>query len=195
MSYNFATAFFKQLNLTDEDINYIKNFNLSDSELSEVLKIANHIDYSGPIVTDSVNINSDNQMEFESLLRTSYCYCNSAIRNLAIKYKNYHGYVSLIVCAFGIITNVLNIIVLTRKDTRTAPINRILTGLATTDVLVMLEYIPFVIYKYFVLPEKRIFLYELAVFVMFHMHFTQIFHTISIALTLTLAVWRYIAIR
>ena len=29
---------------------------------------------------------------------------------------------------------------------------------------------------------------------MFHMHFTQILHTISICLTVTLAVWRYIAI-
>uniref|UniRef100_A0A182MGQ5 G-protein coupled receptors family 1 profile domain-containing protein n=1 Tax=Anopheles culicifacies TaxID=139723 RepID=A0A182MGQ5_9DIPT len=30
---------------------------------------------------------------------------------------------------------------------------------------------------------------------MFHMHFTQILHTISILLTVTLAIWRYIAIK
>ncbi|KMQ93627.1 neuromedin-u receptor 1-like protein, partial [Lasius niger] len=122
------------------------------------------------------------------------CYCDGAIRDLATQYKNYHGYASLIVCCFGTLTNILNIIVLTRKDTKAAPINRILTGLAVTDALVMLEYIPFAIYKYFVLPERRIFPYGWAVFVLFHMHFTQLFHTISIALTLTLAVWRYIAI-
>ncbi|KAL6438124.1 hypothetical protein ACFW04_004392 [Cataglyphis niger] len=123
------------------------------------------------------------------------CYCNDAIRDLATQYKNYHGYASLLVCSFGTLTNMLNIVVLTRKDTKAASINRILTGLAVTDALVMLEYIPFAIYKYFVLPESRIFPYGWAVFVLFHMHFTQLFHTISIALTLTLAVWRYIAIR
>lgn len=123
------------------------------------------------------------------------CYCNDAIRDLTTQYKNYHGYASLIICSFGTLTNMLNIVVLTRKDTKAASINRILTGLAVTDALVMLEYIPFAIYKYFLLPERRIFPYGWAVFVLFHMHFTQLFHTISIALTLTLAVWRYIAIR
>lgn len=174
---------FEQLNLTDEEIDCIKSLGLNNlSDCIGTIFAANNSRIPG-------NGNSDGSHTTES------CYCDSVIRDLATKYKNYHGYVSLIVCVFGTITNVLNIIVLTRKDTRAAPINRILTGLATTDVLVMLEYIPFTIYTYFVLPERRIFPYELAVFVLFHMHFTQLFHTISIALTLTLAVWRYIAIR
>lgn len=33
------------------------------------------------------------------------------------------------------------------------------------------------------------------VYLLFHMHFTQVLHTISISLTVTLAVWRYIAIK
>jgi hypothetical protein len=37
--------------------------------------------------------------------------------------------------------------------------------------------------------------YGWSAFVMFHAHFSQIFHTISIWLTVTLAVWRYIAVR
>ncbi|XP_017879493.1 sex peptide receptor [Ceratina calcarata] len=123
------------------------------------------------------------------------CYCNGTIKDFASEYKNYHGYVALIVCLFGTIANMLNIIVLTRKDMAVAPINTILTGLATADMLVMLEYIPFAIYVYIVLPKRQIFPYGWAVFVLFHMHFTQLLHTISIAITLTLAVWRYIAIR
>ncbi|XP_050450405.1 G-protein coupled receptor dmsr-1-like [Cataglyphis hispanica] len=67
------------------------------------------------------------------------CYCNDAIRDLATQYKNYHGYASLLVCSFGTLTNMLNIVVLTRKDTKAASINRILTGLAVTDALVMLD--------------------------------------------------------
>ncbi|XP_043277628.1 G-protein coupled receptor dmsr-1 [Venturia canescens] len=123
------------------------------------------------------------------------CYCSGPIRELAQSYKRYHGYVALMVCIFGTVANVLNVVVLTRKDMAAAPINRILTGLAIADMLVMVEYIPFAVYEYFVLPERQMFPYGFAVFVLFHMHFTQLLHTISIALTLTLAVWRYIAIR
>ncbi|XP_072757084.1 G-protein coupled receptor dmsr-1 [Anoplolepis gracilipes] len=159
------TDIFRGLNITDEEIDYFGLDNLTDR-------------ISGCIETIHLT-----------------CYCEGAIRDLATQYKNYHGYASLIVCSFGTLTNVLNIVVLTRKDTKAAPINRILTGLAVADALVMLEYIPFAIYKYFVLPEHRIFPYGWAVFILFHMHFTQLLHTMSIALTLTLAVWRYIAIR
>lgn len=37
--------------------------------------------------------------------------------------------------------------------------------------------------------------YAWAVYLLVHMFFTQILHTISIGLTVTLAVWRYVAIR
>ncbi|XP_017790663.1 PREDICTED: sex peptide receptor-like [Habropoda laboriosa] len=145
-------------NITDEDIDYVNNYNISN-------------------------------------LAKPACYCNGTVRDLAVKYRNYHGYVALVVCLFGMLANMLNFIVLTRKDMVTTPINSILTALAMADGLVMLEYIPFAIYMYIVLPKRQIFPYAWAVFVLFHMHFTQLLHTISIAITLTLAVWRYIAIR
>ena len=43
-------------------------------------------------------------------------------------YRDVHGYMSFIICILGSIANVLNIVVLTRKDMNTSPINRILTG-------------------------------------------------------------------
>lgn len=137
-------SFWNSLNITDEDIDYVNKF-------MDNLSI-------------SCNDNCEQQID---------CYCNGTVRDLAIEYKNYHGYVALMVCLFGTLANMLNIVVLTRKDMVATPINRILTGLATADMLVM----------------------GWAVFVLFHMHFTQLLHTISIAITLTLAVWRYIAIR
>ncbi|CAB0034518.1 unnamed protein product [Trichogramma brassicae] len=112
----------------------------------------------------------------------------------AAPYRGYHGYVALVVCGFGTLANLVNLAVLTRRELRLAPVNRILTGLAGCDVLVMLEYIPFAVYEYIILPERRLFPYGWAVFVLFHMHFSQLLHTISIALTLTLAVWRYIVV-
>lgn len=52
------------------------------------------------------------------------------------------------ICIFGTIANVLNIIVLTRKDMNKTPINTILKWLAVADMFIMIEYIPFSINMY-----------------------------------------------
>lgn len=86
---------------------------------------------------------------------------------------------------------------LTRREIR-SPTNTILTGLAVADFLVMIDYIPFAWFDY-ILPHmnhmrKTSYSYSTAWYVMFHALFAQICHTISIWLTVTLAVWRYIAV-
>ena len=43
-------------------------------------------------------------------------------------YKEVHGGICLSICIFGAIANLLNIIVLTRKEMNGSPINRILAG-------------------------------------------------------------------
>lgn len=121
--------------------------------------------------------------------------CDWLIQDLALKYsQNYHGYVAIVVCLFGIVANVLTVAVLTRKDMACAPINRILTGIAVADMLLMVEYTSFAYYYYIELPGKMNFPYWGAAFILFHANFTQVLHTISICLTLALAVWRYLAI-
>ncbi|XP_026763130.1 G-protein coupled receptor dmsr-1 [Galleria mellonella] len=122
-------------------------------------------------------------------------YCSGEFRDLILAYNNIHGYVSLLVCLFGSLANILNVAVLTRRDLAAAPINRLLKWLAVADVFVMIEYVPFAIYRYLLLPGQEDWPYSWAVYMLFHMHFTQILHTASILLTLSLAVWRYIAIK
>ncbi|XP_076165870.1 G-protein coupled receptor dmsr-1 [Ptiloglossa arizonensis] len=163
--YNNYTDLFGDMNITNDDIDYVNNFGIDNTSVPKT-------------TTDQAS-----------------CYCNGTVRDLALEYKKYHSYVALIVCLFGTLANMLNIVVLTRKEMVATPINRILTGLAITDMLVMIEYIPFAIYVYIVLPKRQTFPYGWAAFILFHMHFAQLLHTISIAITLTLAVWRYIAIR
>lgn len=110
-------------------------------------------------------------------------------------YGAVHGYLSFIVCLFGITANILNIIVLTRKN-MVSPTNAILTGLAVADMLVMLSYIPFTFHNYIRqdISEKEKFSYGWAVFTLFHAHFTVVNHTISIWLTVTVAIWRFMAV-
>lgn len=120
--------------------------------------------------------------------------CGPGIDAFRTSYVSIHGYASLIVCVFGSIANGLNIAVLTRRE-MTSPTNAILTGLAVADMVVMLEYIPYAFHAYlYHRPKKDKYTYAWSFFVMVHSILAQIFHTISIWLTVTLAVWRYIAV-
>ena len=64
------------------------------------------------------------------------------------------------VCIFGTVANILNVMVLTKKDMAKAPINKILKWLAVADMLIMIEYIPFVSYQYIYMNARK--------YIMFH---------------------------
>ena len=77
--------------------------------------------------------------------------------NIMIEQKLHNFLIVLIifllqVCLFGSLANALNVAVLTRRDLAVTPINRLLKWLAVADVFVMLEYVPFAIYRYLVSP-------------------------------------------
>jgi len=126
--------------------------------------------------------------------------CNDAFPSIGGHYKRVHGYVALCVCLFGALANTINLLILTRKEMR-SPINLILSALALVDVLVMIEYIPFALLVYILYPAHsqstpdKHFSYGWALLVFFHSHFTQILHTMSIQLTLTMAIWRYAVLK
>lgn len=130
-------------------------------------------------------------------LHNSYLHHPQTPPHNSNSYMKVHGYLSLIICLFGCIANTLNIMVLTRREMR-SPTNAILTGLAVADLLVMLDYIPYAVITnmlplYSVSVEHRL-SYSATWFVLLHSIFSQIYHTISIWLTVTLAIWRYIAV-
>nr|XP_012135343.1 PREDICTED: FMRFamide receptor-like [Megachile rotundata] len=123
---------------------------------------------------------------------SSHYVCN--LSSFHSHYSQLHGWISLFVCIFGSIANILNILVLTRREMR-SPTNIILTGLAVADLLVMIDYIPYAFHLYLYRRSRRdTFTYGWTIFVLFHSNFAQVCHTISICLTLILAVWRYVAV-
>lgn len=104
------------------------------------------------------------------------------ISSIATGYKNIHGYFALIVCVFGAVANLLIMMVLRRRE-MASPVNLMLFALALADLLIMVEYIPFAIHMYIMnLTIEERYSYPAALFVFFHVHFTQILHTISIQL-------------
>ncbi|XP_014370348.2 G-protein coupled receptor dmsr-1 [Papilio machaon] len=122
-------------------------------------------------------------------------YCVPGGREFQRVYIKVHGYIALIICLLGSAANSVNIAVLSRKE-MISTTNSILTALAVADLLVMLDYIPLALHIYTTIgSELHRNSYGWAVFVYFHSIFSQTFHTISIWLTITLAIWRYIAIK
>ena len=70
-------------------------------------------------------------------------------------YLHIHGHLAMVVCIFGTLFNLANILVLTHRDMRTNPINMILSGIAVADCLVMVEYIPFTVHMYLLNNSER----------------------------------------
>lgn len=108
-------------------------------------------------------------------------------------YAGGHGYVSIAVCVFGVVSNLLNIFVLTRPH-MVSPTNYILTALAIFDMLTMTTYIPYAGYLYiFTTPSvKAEHPYAWVLFIVIHTNFIITCHTIALWLTVSLAVFRYI---
>ncbi|KAL3861442.1 hypothetical protein ACJMK2_007476 [Sinanodonta woodiana] len=110
-------------------------------------------------------------------------------------YSTIHGYTSIIVCIFGICTNIINITVLARRDMRT-PTNILLTWMAVSDILTMLPYVPFAIHFYCVNAPNETsaekLSYHWVMFMLFLINFVATTHTISIWLCVSLSVFRFV---
>ncbi|XP_064610927.1 G-protein coupled receptor dmsr-1-like [Liolophura sinensis] len=122
----------------------------------------------------------------------------SSLMTFAYYYANVHGYISICVCAFGIVTNFFNVTVLTRKNMRT-PTNYILSWLAVSDIITMISYVPFAVHFYCFYPpgqiseEKNNLSWMTLMLV--HVNLSATTHTISIWLCVALAIFRYLHIR
>ena len=110
-------------------------------------------------------------------------------------YQGVHGYVSIAVCVFGVISNVMNIVVLTQKNMIMST-NVILTALAIADMLTMASYLPYALYFYCIaIPDWRYnHPYGWIVYLLFNTNFIITVHTIAMWLTVALAVFRYIVV-
>ncbi|XP_050399563.1 G-protein coupled receptor dmsr-1 [Patella vulgata] len=119
------------------------------------------------------------------------------LKHFAIEYTVIHGYISAIVCTFGIMANIANIIVLTRKNMISST-NTILMWLAVADLFTMMSYLSFAFCFYiFREPNLEKFLtrsFARIVLLLFHASFSMVCHTVAIWLTIALAIFRYIYI-
>ncbi|XP_045163667.2 G-protein coupled receptor dmsr-1-like [Mercenaria mercenaria] len=124
-------------------------------------------------------------------------YMVNALKTFDKMYKPVHGYLAVTICVFGITANILNITVLTRKG-MISFVHIFLTGLAISDGITMALYCPFLVQMYLMhgttkSPDRNT---EGAVrYQVVFAVISTIVHSISIWLTVTLAVFRYLFIR
>ena len=76
------------------------------------------------------------------------------LQEFSRRYADIHGYIAAVVCIFGVIANLGNIVVLTRRK-MISPTNLILTWLAVADLLTMAIFLPFDLHFY-VLRDRRL---------------------------------------
>lgn len=132
-------------------------------------------------------MNNDDPTNIPLLIRFSY------------QYRPIHGWLVMIVCGLGLVTNLLTIVVFTRVKLRRSPTSLILVSIAASDLLTMFSTLIFVAYFYIIhsdLPSHQLSpkrdTWGWIHFSNAHVLLTFTTHSISIWLNVYLACFRYI---
>ncbi|XP_065204520.1 G-protein coupled receptor dmsr-1-like [Planococcus citri] len=123
-------------------------------------------------------------------------FCGQTLLTIGTYYKrNISGYIDLPTCIIGLIFNILNLVIFTRKSMR-SQINLVFANLSLVDLLTLLTLIPI---SWQHITERNVNVdgessYGQALFFIACHDFMATFHFISAFLTVMLAIWRYIAV-
>nr|QNH74783.1 putative myosuppressin receptor V [Homarus americanus] len=151
-------------------------FNLSDKDRMDTV--------TALLGNDNV---SSNITEEEDDFNQQYCQFN-----FKEQYKWLHYRLAVCIAVTGAIANFLTVSTLTRRNMAT-PTNLLLLGLAVADLLVEVEYIPYAT-STLIGGDQIMEAKEHALYVLVHAHLSQVCHTIAIWLTVSLALWRWVAV-
>lgn len=110
------------------------------------------------------------------------------------KYAIFHGPLVVSICIFGITTNIVNIIVLTRRQ-MIGPTNVLLTGLSSAQLVLLCNFLIYTIYVIMDNPCNRSTkTYVWLSYLLLNVNLNLVSHTIALVHTTSLAVFRYVAV-
>ncbi|KAI6235232.1 Thyrotropin-releasing hormone receptor [Aphelenchoides besseyi] len=110
-------------------------------------------------------------------------------------YDKVHVTLSSIICIFGAISNVINIIVLTRQNMQTS-VNVFLVGLSFAQFLLDTNYLGLLVFEQFRLLCFEFFWgYTANAYKLINVNLNVIFHTVAFTHTLALAIFRSLCLR
>ena len=105
--------------------------------------------------------------------------------------------VLVLTCWFGIVGNILNVIIFSRKQT-SLPTIILLRALSIADVVVLISYTlmacSIISFHYYLDCASAEMPYSFKIILVIRVCMVEIFYSIGIWLTIVLAVWRYVAI-
>lgn len=147
-------------------------------------------------------LNNDSEISFNSVVCSPEPIAVNATELTGLgkfndAYAGVHGYLSVMVCLFGMVANSVNIVVLTRKNMLSST-NVLLTWLAVADLFTMLSYFPFALH-FFIFKEPDLYYFTTRYFgwicfLLFHASFSIVCHTVAIWITIALAIFRFLYI-
>ncbi|KHN78623.1 hypothetical protein Tcan_05897 [Toxocara canis] len=108
-------------------------------------------------------------------------------------YSSVHGGICMVICVFGIISNLVHILVLTRAPLRRCAVNCVLTAVAVCDVLTMSSYIVYLLRFRFLANEEG-YSYIWIAYLLSHAVFTIALHSITLYMGVALAFIRWQAL-
>jgi uncharacterized membrane protein YgcG len=121
----------------------------------------------------------------------------SRLHRFSTVYGRYHGYLSLAVCAVGIVSSLLVVAVLTRRHMISST-NYMLTALALCDLLTMISYVPYAVQyycRYGNRPSPVRDTLGWARFCFVYANVSVVAHTSSIWIAVALSAYRYSVVR
>ncbi|XP_061166386.1 G-protein coupled receptor dmsr-1-like [Saccostrea echinata] len=133
----------------------------------------------------------------ESCFLSRQCNAPEGLQAYACGVNRIHGYLILVLCCFGIPTNIVNIIILTHKSLR-SPVNNILTGIAISDLVTMVITVPLGLHFYIThgldITEDK-YTYSWSLFLAIYGMVTITMQTVSIWLGVCMSFFRYVYIK
>lgn len=141
----------------------------------------------------AVRMNAANQSAAEAPQLPSECEAIPSLVEFHRIYGMIHIYLMLFWCPLGVLSNILNIIVLNQRRMRTST-NFLLTCLAVSDACLMFLYVIFI--SYFVIGRRmRSLPYPMAMYLLVQVNLQNILHIFSCGIIITLAVFRLLYAR
>lgn len=114
----------------------------------------------------------------------------AALNEVQKHYAYVHPYLAAFICVTGVFMNVASVVVLTRPSMIVSPINCLLTVIAVCDAVTMLSCFNYLV-RLLTFPNcPSKFTYEWIVTVLLNSNLTVVCHTVSIWLTVSMAVIR-----
>lgn len=121
-----------------------------------------------------------------------------SLGHFSTNYQIYHGYICVAICSFGLANNIINTIVLTRPNMRTA-VNMLLAAVAICDAGTMMSYLIYILHFYVLRGAKdcrsELYSQEWMYFILFHSLWSILLHSASLWLAVMLAFLRLTVIR